>query len=538
MRVEKWCQVGWNVLVGSVVLLALGCGGEDAVAPTTGSLEVTTTTSGPDPDVDGYTISIDGGAEVALGADATLRRDDLGAGEHSVRLSGVAGNCTVEGPNPRTVTVTAGQPTSLTFVVSCTALPPTTGTLTITTLTTGSNLDPDGYTASVDGGGEQLIGINTTLSIPTLAPGTHSVALEGLAANCAVEGDNPQDVTIVAGATANAAFAVSCPTPMVRHWSVMQSGTMKNLLDISGSSATNVFAVGQNPSGLIESKILHYDGTAWSTQLTQPGLALNGVWTHSASDAFAVGRDLNDESDLGTILHYDGQRWTRMIPPAFDRPGTGLGVFPQAVWGSSATDVFVVGEWGSDDVPGGAEYVAHYDGVKWSLMGQGVVFGLIPHLKDVWGSSGSDVYTVGTWYESDSGSDVSTGGVIHHYDGRQWSTVLDERGLYPRAVWGTSAQDVYVTGTVLDAAGAFKPLLMHFDGLQWSRTSPTAHLGEIWGASPNNLFATGGTRILHFDGASWTQATTSSELLHAIWGSSATDVFAVGGHGIILHGTP
>lgn len=241
MRIEKWCQVGRNLIVGSVLQLGLSCGGEDAVAPTTGRLEITVSTSGPDPDVDGYTIGIDGGAEVALGPTATLG-DDLEAGEHTVRLSGVAENCTVEAPNPRTVTVTAGRPTSLTFVVSCTALPPTTGTLTITTLTTGSSPDPDGYMASVNGGPTESIGINATLEVSALAVGEHSVQLSGLAAHCAVRGTNPRSVIVLANANIPVEFTIDCTTlePRIAFWTERDGNGEIYLINSDGSGLTNL----------------------------------------------------------------------------------------------------------------------------------------------------------------------------------------------------------------------------------------------------------------------------------------------------------
>src|SRR5205085_9233599 len=84
------------------------------------------------------------------------------------------------------------------------------GTLTITTGTSGSELDPDGYTVTVDGSPGQPLGINASISIANLAAGTHSVELTGVAPNCSVTGDNPRTVTISAGATTATTFAVSC----------------------------------------------------------------------------------------------------------------------------------------------------------------------------------------------------------------------------------------------------------------------------------------------------------------------------------------
>src|SRR5207245_6074173 len=61
-----------------------------------------------------------------------------------------------------------------------------------------------------DGTSSQLIGINGSVTFPGLAPGNHSVALSGVAANCTVSGGSSQTVTVPSGGTATAAFSVSC----------------------------------------------------------------------------------------------------------------------------------------------------------------------------------------------------------------------------------------------------------------------------------------------------------------------------------------
>src|SRR5688572_29678154 len=91
-------NLGLKLLCGA--LPALGCGGGDVTTPSTGGIEITTVTSGPEPDADGYAISIDQAVDVAIGINATLQRGDLEPGSHNVRLGGMAANCTVEGDNP------------------------------------------------------------------------------------------------------------------------------------------------------------------------------------------------------------------------------------------------------------------------------------------------------------------------------------------------------------------------------------------------------------------------------------------------------
>src|SRR5438445_3638309 len=103
----------------------------------------------------------------------------------------------------------AGRIWRVSFVQS----PPATGNLDVTTATTGSSLDPDGYTVAVDGGAGQAIGINSTVTFTGLAAGSHSVALSGVAGNCSVSDGNTQTVTVPSGGTATVSFSVTCTTP-------------------------------------------------------------------------------------------------------------------------------------------------------------------------------------------------------------------------------------------------------------------------------------------------------------------------------------
>jgi len=84
---------------------------------TTGALEVTTETSGSDPD-DGYTVSV-ADTSVSIGANDSTTLLGLQEDDQDVQLSDVAGNCEVDGDNPRTVSITAGTTTSTTFTVTC-----------------------------------------------------------------------------------------------------------------------------------------------------------------------------------------------------------------------------------------------------------------------------------------------------------------------------------------------------------------------------------------------------------------------------------
>jgi hypothetical protein len=184
-----------------------------ALAPETGTLRITTNTSGSDVDPDGYALAVDAQASQPIGVEATLALDNLAAGVHTVQLSGNEANCHIAGANPRSVTVPAGGTVDLAFRITCAPQPPTTGTLKLTTSTTGVSPDLDGYTASLDGATGQPIDGNGSITIPDLAPGAHNIGVSGISANCQVEGNNPRSLQITAGQTSTAAFSVRCTAP-------------------------------------------------------------------------------------------------------------------------------------------------------------------------------------------------------------------------------------------------------------------------------------------------------------------------------------
>jgi hypothetical protein len=178
--------------------------------PAAGAVSVTTSTSGPSPDPDGYSVTVDGDGGRPVSVDGTVAVSDLGAGDHLVGLAGVAANCTVAGDNPRTVAVVAGDVVALEFSVECGALPPVTGTLTVTTVTTGPGEDPDGYAFAIAGATAQPIGQSATVSVANVAAGPTTVQLSGVAASCAVGGQNPRPVTVPADGTVDVRFAITC----------------------------------------------------------------------------------------------------------------------------------------------------------------------------------------------------------------------------------------------------------------------------------------------------------------------------------------
>ena len=95
----------------------IACGDDDGfLQPALGTLQITTVTTGTAPGE--FTVIVDGASPRVTGHSATLTITDVEEGSHVVQLTLPTG-CTVAGDNPRTVTVTAPNTTTVEFVVTC-----------------------------------------------------------------------------------------------------------------------------------------------------------------------------------------------------------------------------------------------------------------------------------------------------------------------------------------------------------------------------------------------------------------------------------
>jgi YVTN family beta-propeller protein len=100
------------------ILLHVSCGSGTGI-------RLTTVTSGGDPDVDGYTYSIDGSAPALIQPNESVTIGGIAPGSHDLEINGVAGNCSLTGGGSRTVTVTEGAITDVGLTVTCVGTSPT-----------------------------------------------------------------------------------------------------------------------------------------------------------------------------------------------------------------------------------------------------------------------------------------------------------------------------------------------------------------------------------------------------------------------------
>lgn len=154
-----------------------GCGGGDGGGPTSpppppalGDILLAITTTGVDPDFDGYQVVVDGTPRsfVTPNSETTIR--GRGAGDHQILLQDVSSNCELGGGNPRSVLVSAGSTTRVDIAIACTAIPPL-----LNAIVFSDGLDI--YSMSSSGGSPtKLTSANVNSTMPDVSPDGKRIA--------------------------------------------------------------------------------------------------------------------------------------------------------------------------------------------------------------------------------------------------------------------------------------------------------------------------------------------------------------------------
>ncbi len=141
-------------------------------------------------------------------------------------------------------------------------------------------------------------------------------------------------------------------------------------------------------------------------------------------------------------------------------------------------------------------------------------------------------------------------GAALHWNGSTWSEsdVFELSGM--GRVFGSSAQDVWFTGTQGPDGGGFAHFPSGFTSTPVAG-GLTAFAGQVWAASSTDVWVAGSTFInnvggaaaLHWNGAMWTSFAplNTNSSLQGVWGNGPNDVWEVGttglGAGAAVHWT-
>ena len=265
------------------------------------------------------------------------------------------------------------------------------------------------------------------------------------------------------------------------------------LAGIWGSAADDIWAVGEAGT------ILHYDGKRWTASDSPTTAPLHAVSGSAADDLWAVGDSV--------VLHWAGKRWADSLKDP------DLHEELLSVWAGERHSAFMVG-FTTDTNRG---LVRRWDGAAWDWteLGRGAMW-------EVWGSGPTDLWIGGT---SEMGQ-----GFLDRGDGMTFDATA-YNGESVRGIWGASSDDVWVV--------PYNGKFQHWDGSRWTTFAlpSAAPIMAVSGSGPSDVWAVGlaGT-ILHWDGDSWTRDATATDAnLLSVWAANEKDAWAVGADGIMLH---
>lgn len=103
-------------------------------------------------------------------------------------------------------------------------------------------------------------------------------------------------------------------------------------------------------------------------------------------------------------------------------------------------------------------------------------------------------------------------------DGWERQSIPETRFIH--AIWAFSPDDVWASGDKL----------LHFDGASWTESSnPAFGFVDLWGFAPDSLYGVSGSKLWYWNGSVWTPTPVGEDsVLQAVWGTSRTDLWVAG----------
>jgi hypothetical protein len=246
--------------------------------------------------------------------------------------------------------------------------------------------------------------------------------------------------------------------------------------------------------------------SGWFWEARPAQVAINAMWGSSPTDLWAVGQG-------GLALHDDGGAWLPV--------DTGVEAPLLDIWGSTADDIYITT---------GTEDLVHHDGRHWSLVDTG--------------GPGSLTQLAGS-----SSSHVVAGGarLLRRFDGQRWNE-LPRVPVWVRTLFTPDPSSIYVAGQAMYNTGWPWPadLVVHFNGQTFTNTNVPSIIDaagsfpipSIWSPGGSIMYVIGyeqgfrGPGTTHLNRSDtvgvWTETATWPGHSARIVGSGEDDLYFLG----------
>lgn len=297
----------------------------------------------------------------------------------------------------------------------------------------------------------------------------------------------------------------------------------------------------------------------------EPGL--ESVYCTSTTNCWAAGAADQGSALINEIVHWTGQKWSRVAVPNPGGTGKGAENTLNSVRCASAKNCWAVGVYARKDTD--FAEILHWTGKKWFAVAAptpgGTLAGSLNDLLDVACTSITSCWATGE-YGTVAGSSQVILDLALHWNGKTWSQVhtpnpggtgnnhvnalIAVRCAGPKDCWAVG------TGAILGNTIIFRDEALHWDGQKWSMALVPNPAGiaagdfnELAGlscTSTSNCWATGSyghvTRrslnlALHWNGHTWSKVsvanpggttTGASNILAGISCNAPKDCWAAG----------
>ncbi|MCP4605869.1 MAG: hypothetical protein GY847_36040 [Proteobacteria bacterium] len=313
-----------------------------------------------------------------------------------------------------------------------------------------------------------------------------------------------------------------CREDEVPQWKTVSVGFEVDFVGIWGASDDDVFAVTRN------GRIFHFDGKQWSLVDVDTGCSFEDIEGRSSSEIYAVGGSYGSGNRV-CAFEFDGTKWTDMQP---DRNGDIDNI------SIAENGFYAVGRNAGRDI------LLWYENGNWTKIP------IDTELRDVYAINKNDAYFIS--YDMDNCEEVQVEdhehlncdeyGVVLHYNGDKFETIIREKNLFFEALHGIN-NEIYIVGTKYnfdDEREDEKSVLtiLNSEGFSFKNFGGREiDIESLWAYSPTGVVFSGREGyVFHYNGSDITSMNTDADTsIKTVFALSSDSIFAGSYNGKVSH---